>query len=82
MVGTQKKALQTVTQSECKEWDQSLEDVLYGYRRRVKPKFSILPSVRTPGAEVLYRARSFELALALINPAERLVPRTVHGDTR
>ena len=44
-------------------------------------RFSIEPSVRTPGAEVLSHARSFELATALINRAERLVPRTVHGNT-
>ncbi len=37
-VGTLKKALQEVTRSESKEWDQSLEDVLYGcasHKRRV-----------------------------------------------
>ena len=95
MVGTLKKALQNVTESESKEWDQSLEDVLYGYRcilgtdgiapfeilLGVKPIFSIEPSVRTSGAEFLSHARSLELAMALINRAERLVPRTVHGDT-
>ncbi len=76
--------------------DQSLEDVLYGCRCRpgadliapfeilfgVKPGFSTEPSVPTPGAEVLSHARSFELAMVLINRAERLVPLTVHGDTR
>ena len=96
MVGALKKALQEVTQSESEEWDQSLEDVLYGYRRRpgtdgiepleilfgVKRRFSIEPSVRTPGAEVLSHARSFELAMALIYGAERMVPRIFHGDTR
>ncbi len=96
MVGTLKKALQKVTRNESKECNESLEDVLYGYRRRlrtdgiapfeillgVKPRFSIEPSVRTPVAEVLSRARFFELAMALINSAERLVPHTVHGDTR
>ncbi len=70
--------------------------MLYGYRRGpgtdaiapfeilfgVKPRFSIEPSVSTPGAEVLSQARSFELAKALINHAERLVPRIFHGDTR
>ncbi len=96
MIGTVKKALQKVTQSESKEWDQSLEAVLYGYRRRpgtdrippfellfgVEPIFSIEPSVRTPEAEVLPHARSFELAMALVNHAERLVSSTVHGDYR
>ena len=66
MVGTLKKALQKVTQSESKEWDASLENVLYGYRRRpgpdgvapfeilfgVKPRFAIESSVVIPGEEV------------------------------
>ena len=85
MIGTVKKALQKVTQSESEECDQSLEAVLYRYRRSpgtdgipplellfgVEPRFSIEPSVRTPGAEVLSHARSFEPAMALINRAER-----------
>ncbi len=96
MVGTLKKALQKVTRSESKEWDRSLEDVLYRYSRKpgtdgigpfeilysVKPRFLIEPSVCAPGAEVLSHARDFELAMALINRAERLVPRTDHTDTR
>ena len=77
MVGILKKALQKVTQSESKEWDRSLEDVLYGYSHKpgtdgiapfeifygVKPRFSIEPSVCAPGAEVLSLARPFELAM-------------------
>ena len=96
IVGTQKKALRKETQSESKEWDQSLEDVLYKYRRRpgtdgiapfeillpVKPRFSIEPPVHTPGSEVLSHNRSFELATALLNLPECLVPRIIHGDTR
>ncbi len=96
MVANLKKALEKVTQSESKEWDRSLRDVLYRYWLRlgtdgialfeilfeIKPRFSIEPSVRTPEAEVLSHARSFELAMALINCAERLVPHTIHGDTR
>ena len=96
MVRTLKKALKKVTQSESKQWEISFEDVLYRYRRRprtdgitpfeilfrVQPRFSIEPPVPTTGAEVLSHARCFELAMALINRAERLVPRTVHGDTR
>ena len=96
MVGTPKKSLQKVTQIESKEWVQSLEYALYRYRRipgmdgiapfeilfGVKPRFSIQPSVRTSGAEVLSHARSFELAMALLNFAEPLVPRSVHGDIR
>ena len=96
MVGTLKKALQEVTRCESKEWNQSLEDALYGYRRKpgtdgvtpfeilygVKPRFSIEPSLCVPRAEVLSHARPSELAMALINRAERLVPRTVHRDRR
>ncbi len=62
MVENLKKALQKVTQSESKEWNQSLEDVLYRYRRRlgtdgiapfeilfgVKPRFSIEPAYVHP----------------------------------
>ncbi len=69
--------------------------MLYGYRREpgtdgitpfeildgVKPRFSIEPSVCAPGAEILSQTRPFKLAMALINRSERLVPRTVHGDT-
>ncbi len=90
MVGTLKKELQGVTRSECKEWDASLENVLHGYRRRpgwdglatfdilfvVKPRFAIESSSAISGEEVLTHARPFELALELINRAERLVPRT------
>ncbi len=55
MVGILKKALQKVNRNESKEWNGSVENVLYGYRRRlalngvtpleilegVKPSFSI-----------------------------------------
>ena len=95
-MGTLKNSIAESDKSESKEWDQSLEDVLYRYRRRpgtdgiapfeilfgVKPRFSIEPSVRTAGADVLTHARSFELAMGLINRAERLVTRTVHGYIR
>ena len=94
MVGTLKKALQKVTRSESKEWDASLENVLYGYRHRpgpdgvapfeilfgVKPRFAIEWSGAVPGEEVLDNARPFELALALINRAERLVPRPLQEE--
>ncbi len=94
MVGNLKKALQKVTRSESKKWDQSLANLLYGYRRRpgtegiapfeisfgVQPRFSIELSVCTPGAKVLSHARPFELALALINLAERLVPRSLQKE--
>ncbi len=91
MVGTLKNALQEVTRSESNEWDASHENVLYGYRRRpgpdgvalfeilfkVKPRFAIESSGAISGTELLSNARPFELALALINRAERLVPRTL-----
>ena len=90
MVGTFKKALQKVTRSESKEWDASLENVLYGYRRRrgqdgvapfeilfgVKPRFAIESSVGVPAEEVLADVRPLELTLALINSAERLATRS------
>ncbi len=52
--------------------------ILFG----IKPRFSIKPSAYTPGNEVLSHARPFELDVALISRAERLVLRTIHGDTR
>ncbi len=36
MAGTLKKALHKVNRSKFKEWDASLENVLYGYRRRTR----------------------------------------------
>ncbi len=95
MVGTLKKASQKVSQSESKECDQSLEDVLCGCRGSpgtdgivlfeilfvVKPRFSTEPSVYTTGAEVLSHTRSFKIAMALMNRAERLVPRSVYATT-
>ena len=42
----------------------------------VKPRFAIESSGSVPGEEVLANTRPFELALALINRAERFVPRT------
>ncbi len=86
MDGTLKKALQKVTRSEYKKRDASLENVLYGDRRRpgtdgvapfeilfgVKPRFAVESSGAIPGEEVFANARPFELALALINRAERL----------
>ncbi len=94
MVGTPKKALQKVSRSESKKWDQSLENILYGCMRRpgtdgiapfeilfgVKPRLLIEPSVCTSGAEVLSRARPFELPLVLINRAVRLVPRSLRKE--
>ncbi len=90
MVGTLKKALQNLTRSEFKEWDASLENVLYEYRREpgsygvatfdilfgVNPRFAIESSDAIPGEEILGNARAFELALALINRAEHLARRT------
>ena len=96
MVGTLKKALQKVTRSESKEWDASLDNVLYGHRRGpgpdgvppfeilfgVKYRFAIESSSAIPGEEVLANARPFELALALINRAERLLPRTLQKEAQ
>ncbi len=48
----------------------------------VKPRFSIEPFVSAAGDEVLSHDRPFELAVELINCAKRLVPRTVHRETR
>ncbi len=86
-----KKALQNVTRNKSKEWGVTLENVLFRYRRRavsngialfeilfaVKPMFAMEPSEHVPEEEVLARARPFELAMALISRAERLVPRSV-----
>ena len=88
MVGTLKKALQKVTRSESKEWDASLENVLYGYRHRlgsdgvapfeilfgVKSRFQIESYGAIPGEGVLANARPFDLALALINRPNALYP--------
>ncbi len=93
MIGTLKKALQKVTRSESKEWDASLENVLYGYRRGpgpdgvapceillgVKPRFATESSGTIRGEELLANARPFELKMALINRAERLVPRILQN---
>ncbi len=48
----------------------------------LKPRFAMELSALVPGEEVLARARPFELAMALINRAERLVLRTVHETCR
>ncbi len=70
MPGTMKKALQKLTRSESKEWDASLESVLYGYRRRtgpdgvapfeisfrVKLRFAVEPYDAIPRAEALSNA--------------------------
>ncbi len=98
MLGTLKKALQKFTQIESEEWDASLENVLYGYRRRpgadgvapfeilfgVKTRFGIESSGAIPGEEVLTNTRTFELAMTLINRAERFVspPFKKRRDTR
>ncbi len=80
--------------SESKEWDASLENVLYGNRRRprpdgvepfqilfgVKPRFTIESAGTSPGEEVLANARPFELAMGLISRAERLVPRILQKE--
>ena len=90
MVGTLKKALQKVVPSESKESVASLENVLHVYRHRLGPegvanleilfgvnaRFAIESSDAVPGEEVLATARPFELAIALVNRAERLVAHT------
>ncbi len=45
-----------------------------------KPRFSVESSGSISGEEVLANARSFELALALINRAKRLVHRTLQEE--
>ncbi len=96
MVDTLEKAIQEFNRSEPKEWDASLENVLYGYRRRlgpdgvatfeilfgVKPRFAIESFGAIPGEDVLANARTFGLPMALINRAERLVPRTLENEAR
>ncbi len=51
-------------------------EILFG----VKPSFAIESSGAIPGEEVLANTRPFKLALALINRAERLVPRTLQNE--
>ena len=51
-------------------------EILFG----VKPRFAIEYSGAVPGEAVLANARPFELALALINRAERLIPRTLQTE--
>ncbi len=46
----------------------------------VKPRFAIESSGAVPGEEILANARLFELALTLINRAERLVPRILQKE--
>ena len=96
MVGTLKKGLQKLTSSESKEWEISTENVLYGYRCRpgidgmapseipigVKLRFAIESTDTAPGEDVSANARPFELALALTNGAERLVPCTLQKESR
>ena len=96
IVGTLKKALQKVTRSESKEWDASFQSAIYGYRNRpgpdgvapfevlylAKSRFLVEPYDATPGAELLSNAWPFELAIALINVADRLVPRAIRKEGR
>ncbi len=51
-------------------------EILFG----VKPRLAIESSGAIPGEDVLANARPFELALALINRAERLVPCTLQKE--
>ncbi len=95
MFGTLKNALQRATRSEPKEWDASLEKVLYGCRRRpgpdgvapfeilfgVKPRFAIESPGTSPGEEILTNARPFEPTMALINRDDHLIPRIRQNET-
>ena len=83
-----------MTQNDPARRDLCLDSVLYGHRRRpgvdglssfevlfgVKPRFAVEPSRKKPGEEVVASARHCEVAMALINRAERLVPRTIHPE--
>ncbi len=85
-----------MTRSESKGLDASLEDGIYGYRRRpgsdgvttfevlfrVKPRFGSESSVASQGEKILTNARSFELAMASINLVERIVPCTLQNEVR
>ncbi len=96
MVGSLKKTVQKFTRSESKEWDASRKNIFHRYRHRsgadrvapfeilfgFKPSFAIESPGAIPEEEVLANAWPFERAMALVNRAERFVPRTFQKDAR
>ncbi len=94
MVDTLKKSIQRMMHSELIEWDECLDKVVYGYRRRrgndgrspfevifgVIPRLAGQQSVNVLPISTMETSRLFELVMAIVWPAERIVQRSIVDD--
>ncbi len=94
MVGTLKKAIQPTMKSRGMEWDECLEKVLYGCRRRkgsngsspfgvifgVTHRFSGQQSNNSPLLSFMEKAQMFEIVRSYVDRAEIMVLRSVSAE--